>query len=57
MKVFMYKGIIGLNEDDNNVIMGIVVLVDKVVVVLVDKILRKAPLAAQSISARQIRIQ
>ena len=38
--------------------MGIVVVVDKmVVVVVVDKILRKAPLAAQSISARQIRIQ
>ena len=44
-----YKGIIGLDEDENNVIMWIVVLVDK--------ILRKAPLAAQSISARQIRIQ
>ena len=56
MKVFMYKGIIGLNEDDNNVIMGIVVLVDKMMMVE-DKILRKAPLAAQSISARQIRIQ
>ena len=49
---------IRLDEDENNVIMGIVVVVDKmVVVVVVDKILRKAPLAAQSISAGQIRIQ
>ena len=56
--IYVYKGIIGLDEDENNVIMGIVVLVDKmVVVVVVDKILRKAPLAAQSISAGQIRIQ
>ena len=46
---------IRLDEDENNVIMGIVVLVDKMMVE--DKILRKAPLAAQSISARQIRIQ